>query len=81
VLQSTAFARGEGVLLVTQLMGKVCVRESLTRRIGFAGSDFTSNIVRWIAEERLNLAVERPGAICHITGLPTTAPTAAKSKK
>jgi hypothetical protein len=38
-------------------------------------SDFLSNILRWIAEERLNLAVERPAAICHITGLPTAAPT------
>jgi AAA domain len=71
VLQSTAFARGEGVLLDTQLMGKVCVRESLTLRKGFAGDDVTSNIVRWVAEERLNLAVERPAAICWIKSLPT----------
>jgi hypothetical protein len=35
--------------------------------------------VRWIAEERLNFAIERPSAICHITGLPTAAPTEVKA--
>ncbi len=38
-------------------------------------SDFLSNILRWIAEPRLNLAVERPAAICWITGLPTAPAT------
>jgi hypothetical protein len=79
VLQSTAFAAGIGVLLDTTLMGRVAVRESLTLRIGWAGSDFTDNIVRQVTEERLNLAVERPAAICQITGLPTAAPTEAKA--
>ena len=79
VLQSTAFHAGEAVLLDTQLMGRVAIRESLIMRVGYGvvsgQSDFLSNILRWIAEERLNLAVERPAAICHITGLPTSAPT------
>jgi hypothetical protein len=43
-------------------------------------SDFVSNILRWAAEERLNLAAERPAAICRITGLPTAAPLATKAK-
>jgi hypothetical protein len=38
-------------------------------------SDFLTNTLRWIAEERLNLAVERPAAILHLTGLPAAAPT------
>jgi hypothetical protein len=61
-------------------MGRVAVRESLVLRTGYGvvggQPDFVSNIVRWVAEERLNLAVERPAAICHITGLPTAAPLA-----
>jgi HK97 family phage major capsid protein len=75
VLQSTQFNPGDGVLIDSTLMGYVAVRESLVLRIGYAGVDFTSNILRHLAEERLNLAVERPAAICHITGLPTAAPT------
>jgi hypothetical protein len=43
-------------------------------------SDFLSNILRWIAEERLNLAVERPAAICWITGLPTAPVTGTTTK-
>ena len=77
VLQSTQIAPGDGILLDTTLMGRVAVRESLVLRIGYSGTDFTDNIVRNVAEERLNLAVERPAAICRITGLPTVAVAAA----
>jgi HK97 family phage major capsid protein len=84
VIESTAFVAGEGVLLDSQLMGRVAVREPLVLRMGYGVvggvSDFVSNIVRWVCEERLNLAVERPAAICHITGLPTAAPTTADTK-
>jgi hypothetical protein len=59
--------------------------EPLIMRVGYgvvAGqSDFLSNILRWIAEERLNLAVEGPAAIGHITGLPTAAPTGTCSSR
>ena len=61
------------MLVDTSLVGRVAVRETLTLRIGYAGTDFTSNIIRTVCEERLNLAVERPAAICWITGLPTVA--------
>jgi HK97 family phage major capsid protein len=75
VLQSTEFNKGDGILLDTTLFGRVAVRESLILRVGYGvvsgQSDFLSNILRWITEERLNLAVERPAAICWITGLPT----------
>ena len=83
VLQSTAFKPGEAVLLDTQLFGRVAVREPLIMRVGYGvvsgQSDFLSNILRWIAEERLNLAVERPAAICHVTGLPVAAPLDTRS--
>lgn len=83
VLQSTEFVAGEAVLLDSQLMGKVVVREALLLRVGYGvvggQSDFVSNILRWICEERLNLAVERPAAILHLTGLPAVAPTGTKA--
>ncbi len=80
-IQSTQFTPGEAVLLDTTLFGRVAVRETIVLRIGYSGTDFTDNIVRNVCEERLNLAVERPAAICHITGLPTAAPTAKAAAK
>jgi len=80
VLQSTEFTPGEGVLLDTTLFGRVAVRETLTLRIGYANDDLVRNILRHVAEERLNVAVERPAAICHITGLPATAPTVTETE-
>ena len=79
VLQSTAFTAGDAVLVDTTLVGRVAVRETLVLRMGYSGSDFTSNIVRVVCEERLNFAIERPAAICHVTGLPTAAPTASET--
>ena len=84
VLQSTEFNKGDGILLDTTLFGRVAVRESLILRVGYGvvsgQSDFLSNILRWITEERLNLAVERPAAICWITGLPTAPATGTTTK-
>jgi len=40
------------------------MREVIGIRIGYAGTDFTQNVLRTVCEERLNLAVERPAAIC-----------------
>jgi hypothetical protein len=81
VLQSTQFTRGEGVLFDTSLYGRAVIREPLVTRIGYSGTDFTQNIVRFLSEERLTQTIERPQAICHITGLPTTAPTKPTTKK
>jgi hypothetical protein len=72
---------GDGILIDTTLVGRVAVREALAVRIGYSGTDFTDNIVRTVVEERLNLAVERPAAICYITGLPTVAVAAAEETK
>jgi HK97 family phage major capsid protein len=71
VLVSTQFTAGTVVLVDTSLYGRVVVRESLVTRIGYAGSDFTDNIIRFVAEERLTQTIERPQAICLITKLPT----------
>jgi HK97 family phage major capsid protein len=64
VLVSTQFTAGKAVLVDTSLVGRVAVRESLALRIGYAGSDFTSNIVRVVCEERLNFAIESPPQSC-----------------
>jgi hypothetical protein len=77
VLVSTAFTAGEAVLVDSSKVGRVAIRESLTLRIGYSGSDFVNNIIRSVCEERLNFAIERPQAICHVTGLPATAPNVA----
>jgi hypothetical protein len=42
--------------------GYAVVREALTFRAGTSDNDFISNIDRFICEERLTLAVERPSA-------------------
>jgi HK97 family phage major capsid protein len=80
VLVSTQFSPGTFVLVDTSIYGRVVVRESLVTRIGYAGTDFTDNIVRHLAEERLTQTIERPEAICKITGLPTAAPSVAETK-
>jgi HK97 family phage major capsid protein len=80
VIQSTQFTAGEAVLVDSTLVGRVAVRETLVLRLGYSGTDFTENIIRVVCEERLNLAVERPAAICHITALPTAAPTGETTK-
>jgi hypothetical protein len=62
--------QGTGLLLDTTKFGYVGVREPLAMRIGYAGTDFTQNILRFVGEERLVLCVTRPSAVCSITNLP-----------
>jgi HK97 family phage major capsid protein len=80
VLESTQFTPGVGVLFDTTIYGRVVVRESLVTRIGYSGTDFTQNVVRLLSEERITQTIERPQAICKITGLPTAAPSATETK-
>jgi len=80
VLQSVAFTAGVGVLFDTSLYGRAVIREPLVTRIGYSGTDFTQNIIRFVSEERLTQTIERPQAICKITGLPTAAPSLAETK-
>ena len=69
VVVSTQFAAGKVVLLDSTLYGRVVVRESLVTRIGYTGTDFTSNIIRFVSEERLTQTIERPKAICVISNV------------
>jgi HK97 family phage major capsid protein len=66
---TTQITAGTALLLDTRKVGFVVVRESLTLRTGTDSDDFTRNLVRFVAEERLNLAVERPSAALKLTGL------------
>ena len=60
---------GKGLLLDTDLLGYVTVRESLSMRVGYSGTDFTQNILRFVGEERLVLCVTRPSAVLAISNL------------
>lgn len=71
VLTTISCPGDTGVLLDTTKFGRVLVREPLGVRVGFANDDFVRNIVRYVGEERLALAVERPEAVMEINGLPT----------
>jgi HK97 family phage major capsid protein len=62
--------QGKGLLLDTTTFGYAAIRESLAVRVGYSGTDFTQNILRFVGEERLTLCVTRPSAVCAITNLP-----------
>lgn len=74
VLPTTTIAAGTGLLLDSTKFGQVLVREPIGIQTGTSGTDFTHNVVRFVAETRLALAVERPTALLKLTGLPTGAP-------
>ena len=69
VVTTTQNPEGKGLLLATKLFGYVGVREPLSARIGYSADDFTKNLLRTVAEERLILCVTRPAAVLAITGL------------
>ncbi|MGV0070707.1 phage major capsid protein [Mycobacterium colombiense] len=71
VLTTTQQELGVGLMLDTNKFGRVFVREGLSLQTGFANDDFTRNLRRFVAEERLVLAIERPAAVLELTGLPT----------
>ncbi|VBA47916.1 phage major capsid protein [Mycobacterium attenuatum] len=73
VLQTTQIAAGTGVLLDTSKFGRAVVRGPITVMIGWANDDFTRNLRRFVAEERVALATTRPAAVNIITELPTGA--------
>jgi hypothetical protein len=70
VLSTTANPVGRGLLLDMSKVGYVAVQEALSMRIGFTYDDFTRNIVRTVAEERLVLCVTRQAAARAISSLP-----------
>jgi Domain of unknown function (DUF222)/Phage capsid family len=76
VLSTTTCPEGTAVLIDSSKFGRVAVRTPLEMRIGYAyvdgQGDFTSNILRYVCEERLILARERPSAVLSLTGLPNS---------
>jgi HK97 family phage major capsid protein len=72
VLVTTVIAAGTGLLLDTTKFGKALVREGITVKSGYTNDDFSRNVTRFVIEERLTLAVERPSAVLAIAGLPTS---------
>jgi HK97 family phage major capsid protein len=71
VLITTACTNGQGLLLDTTKFGKALIREGIVMHQGYSGTDFVQNIARYVFEERLTLAVERPQSVLAITNLPT----------
>jgi hypothetical protein len=63
VLSTTANPPGKGLILDTSKVGYIAAREALSMRIGYTDDDFTRNIVRTVAEQRLVLCVTRPAAV------------------
>ena len=61
VLTTTQIAAGAGVLMDTKRMGRVYIREPLSLRMGWAANDFTSNIVRWVCEQRRSALHRKAG--------------------
>jgi HK97 family phage major capsid protein len=70
VLVTTQNPAKQGLFLDTTKMGRVAIREPIGMRVGFANDDFTRNLIRWVAEERLVLTVERPAAVLKLVNLP-----------
>jgi HK97 family phage major capsid protein len=71
-LVTTACTAGTAVLIDVTKFGRVWMREPLSVMTGYANDDFTKNIRRFVGEERLAIAVERPAAVCLVTGLPVS---------
>jgi HK97 family phage major capsid protein len=71
VLTTTQQEAGVGTLLDTRKFGYAVVREPIVLRSGWANDDFTRNLIRFLAEERLNLSITRPAAVLNIENLPT----------
>lgn len=72
IVQTTMQTAGSAAVLSIQSgAAAVYVREALTTFFD-PYSQISTNVVQYVAETRLALAVPRPGAICLISGLPTT---------
>ncbi len=69
---TTQLTPGVGVLLDSTKFGRIAVREPLSVGAGFANDDLIRNIYRWVCEEQIALAVERPSAILSIAKLPVS---------
>ena len=73
VLVTTVITEGVGALIDSSKFGRALVRDGLTIQTGTSGDDFIHNITRFVAEERITLAVERPSAVLKLSNLGTDA--------
>jgi HK97 family phage major capsid protein len=71
ILETVQATQGTAVLIDGEKFGRVIVRDALSLRTGTNEDDFTRNLMRFVVEERLQTVVERPSAICVVSGLPT----------
>lgn len=81
VLTTTQNPVGKGLLIDTSKFGRVAVREPISMFMGFANDDLIRNLLRWVAETRLVLTVERPAAVLKIVNLPAPTTTKTTAKK
>lgn len=72
IVLTTACATGKALILDTEKFGFVVMREGLVMHSGQTSDDFTRNLYRFVAEERLALAVERPAAVMAVSNLSTS---------
>lgn len=70
VLTTTTMAAGTGLVGNFELGAQAFIRKGLELTVSNqSGTDFTSNLTRWLAEERLTVGVARPSAFVKVTGL------------
>jgi HK97 family phage major capsid protein len=70
VVQTTTCPAGTALVAAAQLGAQAYIRQGVTiESTPFNGTDWTNNVTRFRAEERLVLATPRPSALCKVTGL------------
>jgi hypothetical protein len=72
LLLTTQLTDGTAVVLDTGKFGFAAIREGLNLRTGTDTADLTHNIIRFVGEERVGLAIERSSAVMDVSNLPTT---------
>jgi hypothetical protein len=83
IVVTTQNPLGKALLIDSRKFGQVAIRSPLGMRLGFTNDDFTRNLIRYVAEERLVLTGARPAAVLKVTNLPTptTTTTTTTTKK
>ncbi len=70
VIVTTVMPAGTALVAATDTAAVIYERMGIALMASAqSGTDFTTNLVRFVAEERLALAVTRPSALCKVVGL------------